>query len=185
MTEEIWKPVPGIEKYEASSLGRIKSPYWGILKGHVIKKNGRPSQVTVYLTRNGIRKTYSVHRLVLETFIGPCPHGMEGCHNDGDGTNNKLDNLRWDTHKSNMQDAIRHGTFYKPRGFIKGHSIRQVGEANNLALLKEVEVRMIKLLLKEGFTMQSIADGFKVGIDAISRIKYKKTWKHLEDSYVN
>jgi hypothetical protein len=31
------------------------------------------------------------------------------CHNDGDPTNDHLDNLRWDTHAANMQDAADHG----------------------------------------------------------------------------
>ena len=36
--------------------------------------------------------TRSVGRLVLEVFVGPCPPGMEACHNDGDPHNNWLDN---------------------------------------------------------------------------------------------
>lgn len=47
---------------------------------------------------------------MLTAFVGPCPDGMEGCHNDGDPHNNRLDNLRWDTRANNARDAIRHGT---------------------------------------------------------------------------
>lgn len=50
-----------------------------------------------------------VHLLVLEAFVGPCPPGLEGCHTNGDGLDNKLTNLRWDTHAANMQDRLRHG----------------------------------------------------------------------------
>ena len=34
---------------------------------------------------------------------------MEGCHNDGNPLNNRLENLRWDTHLENCRDTIRHG----------------------------------------------------------------------------
>ncbi|QOV97160.1 HNH endonuclease [Rhodococcus pyridinivorans] len=63
-----------------------------------------------------------VHRLVLEAFTGPCPDGMVGCHNDGDTTNNRLDNLRWDTPGANNRDKRTHGTDHQvqkthcPRG---------------------------------------------------------------------
>lgn len=51
-----------------------------------------------------------IHVVILTTFVGPRPSGMEGCHINGDPADNRLENLRWDTHASNMQDAIRHGT---------------------------------------------------------------------------
>jgi hypothetical protein len=35
---------------------------------------------------------------------------MEVCHNDGNEVNDRLENLRWDTHLENMRDLLRHGT---------------------------------------------------------------------------
>ena len=35
---------------------------------------------------------------------------MEVCHNDGDSTNNHLDNLRYGTSRDNELDKVRHGT---------------------------------------------------------------------------
>jgi hypothetical protein len=56
-------------------------------------------------------KTFKVHRLVLMTFLGPCPEGMEACHfPDRDVSNNRLENLRWDTKKANAFDQYLHGT---------------------------------------------------------------------------
>lgn len=55
-------------------------------------------------------KSYRVHRLILETFVGPCPVGMEGRHLDGNKQNNHLTNLAWGTPKENGKDRILHGT---------------------------------------------------------------------------
>lgn len=59
------------------------------------------------------RELYRVHRLVLTAFVGPCPEGLEGCHNDSNPTNNYLANLRWDTPSANRRDAVRHGSLGK------------------------------------------------------------------------
>jgi hypothetical protein len=57
----------------------------------------------------GVKGQQLVHRVVLETFVGSCPDGMECCHLDDVKTNNKLVNLRWDTHDANVVDKVRNG----------------------------------------------------------------------------
>lgn len=66
----------------------------------------------VRLSREGRAYSKVVHRLVLEAFVGPCPPGMEGCHNDGHKQNNRLGNLRWDTPRENQLDTVRAGTHH-------------------------------------------------------------------------
>ena len=124
-TNEKWLPVAGYEGYyEVSDMGRVRS-----VRRSVEFRDGRSrtyeaqirrltpqapyGHLTVGLKRGGSRVTVRVHRLVLESFIGPCPEGMEGCHNDGDSSNNRLSNLRWDTSSANKQDMIRHGTNHR------------------------------------------------------------------------
>ena len=69
-------------------------------------------QYPYVVLRDGPRNwTVKVHTLVLIAFVGPRPDGLMCCHNDGDPTNNHLDNLRWDTGSANMQDMIRHGRY--------------------------------------------------------------------------
>jgi hypothetical protein len=122
MSVEQWRPVVGWEGYyEVSDHGRVRS-----VERLVRRKDGRtraaPSRIlgtpfaktggypVVNLWRDNKGRVEKVHRLVLAAFVGPCPEGMEGCHNDGDPTNSHLDNLRWDTHSGNVQDTIGHGT---------------------------------------------------------------------------
>jgi len=124
MTES-WRPVVGWEDlFEVSDHGRVRALPRTIVhrrkdgKDQVVKRGylihrgrlntGGRRQVT--LQRNGeSRKALQVHRLVLEAFVGPCPPGMECCHNDGDPTNNVVTNLRWDTPSANARDRVRHG----------------------------------------------------------------------------
>lgn len=50
---------------------------------------------------------YFVHRLVLETFIGPAPIGRtEVHHKDGNRSNNSLDNLEWVSRKENDSHVV-------------------------------------------------------------------------------
>jgi len=55
-----------------------------------------------------------VHHLVLETFVGPCPEGMETRHLNGDPSDNRLENLAWGSREDQISDQKKHGTFSKP-----------------------------------------------------------------------
>src|SRR6185437_2339954 len=50
-------------------------------------------------------KVYHVGVVILTTFIGPCPPGLECCHGPDDNPmNNAVSNLRWDTRSANVKD---------------------------------------------------------------------------------
>ena len=118
---EVWRDIPGYEgHYQVSDHGRVRSldrkvpnkGYGGTMlrRGRVLSMVAdHKGYLLVRIFLKGVRKRARVHRLVLEAFIGPCPDGMECCHNDGDPSNNHISNLRWDTRINNRQDAIRHG----------------------------------------------------------------------------
>lgn len=77
--------------------------------GHVLQQSlnshGYP---VVGLSVDGKAESFQVHRLVLEAFVGPRPDGMEACHGNDDPTDNRLANLRWDSHVANIEDRERH-----------------------------------------------------------------------------
>lgn len=109
---ETWKPVVGAEgRYEVSNLGRVKS--FIAPGGEKILKPGthpRTGHKLVLLSMSlGVKRMSYVHRLVLESFVGPCPVGMEACHLNDESSDNRLENLRWDTRSANRLDAVRNG----------------------------------------------------------------------------
>lgn len=107
---EVWRDIKGYEGlYTISNLGRVKSftGYGGVLER--ILKPCRTSKTNLYLVVGIGGKSRLVHRLVLETFRGKCPDGMEACHKDGNPQNNQLSNLRWGTPKANAADRTYHG----------------------------------------------------------------------------
>jgi hypothetical protein len=136
---ELWKDIPGYNgAYQASNLGRIKSllrkerilnPYINDVRCHRI----------AFLRKNGKGKSHKVHRLVMEAFVGPCPEGMEVRHLDGDGGNNNLVNLRYGTHKENMQDTIIHGTSNKGIKYGKFELTKRKLEQIRLLIQNKVE----------------------------------------------
>lgn len=123
---ECWRPVEGwIGHYEVSSHGRIRSLPRTVIRTYSYGPS--PQRVPGKLltpTRAGKGRRYLLaslgrtqkvwlHHLVAVAFLGPRPFSSaEVCHNDNDGLNNRVDNLRWDTRASNARDRVRHGTHH-------------------------------------------------------------------------
>ncbi|RUU22663.1 HNH endonuclease [Mesorhizobium sp. M7A.F.Ca.AU.002.06.1.1] len=110
-----------------------------------------------------------VHLLVLEAFVGPRPDGLEGCHNDGNPDNNRLDNLRWDTPESNQADRIAHGTDI--RGIKNGQS--KLTEEDISAIRREYVPRV------KGSDCRALASKYGVSHSLIAGIVRNKTWRHV------
>jgi len=161
--------VPGWENYWVSEDGKVFStknekvkelkPY---LMGH-----DRSKRLAVGLTNGNIRKNFTIHRLIATVFHGPCPDGMECCHNDGDPFNNHRDNLRWDTRKNNEADKKLHGT-------------STVGSKNGLSKLTEADVLQIRATYAAGgITQKTLAKQYRVSHTVIGDIINRKNWTHI------
>ncbi len=115
------------------------------------------------------RKCVNVHTLVLETFVGPCPNGMQACHfPDRDKGNNALCNLRWGTPEENQYDRVLHGTDSR-------------GEKNYNTRLTEDDVRHIRFMCSKGIrgTQVRLAEKYGISKYAISLIHKRKNWAHV------
>ena len=117
---ETWKDIKEYDgKYQVSNLGRIKRVDRNI---EIIGSPNTKGYLTVSLTKNGICKTKLVHRLVAETFI-PNPHNKsEVDHINTIRTDNRIENLRWVTHKENCNNPIS----------IKHYSAMRIGKSNHI-----------------------------------------------------
>lgn len=107
---EIWKPVPSLPEYMASSMGRImRIPFEGQMPyGGWRLYGGKPSIGTWIeegkrFCTNYRGRNYKIARLVCEAFHGCAPEGMPVCmHLDENSRNNRPENLAWGTQKENL-----------------------------------------------------------------------------------
>lgn len=111
MIEEEWRDIEGFEgKYAVSNCGRVKSlvDNHGKFREQILRPvNKGKGYLSVYLYKNGERKTHYIHRLVLSTF-NPVENmdNLQVNHINEIKTDNRTSNLEWVTHKEN----INHGT---------------------------------------------------------------------------
>lgn len=131
---EVWAPVPGYEGIiEVSTTGRVRSVNRIVLRSTnaPYRVHGRikslwkrtDERLAVSVSVHGELCNLQVHHLVAAAFLGPRPVGLDVCHNNGICTDNRLENLRYDTRSANIRDAVEHGTHYM-KGRKKSHCKR-------------------------------------------------------------
>jgi protein gp37 len=152
---EVWRPIPQFEQYEASTDGRIRRD--GKLLSPIM--NPQTGRYTVSLWRNNVPKTMTVHRLVL---LAHDPDGQfdgaEVRHRNGKKIDNRRVNLRWGTRSENQLEKVRHGA--------RGGPQRITAEA----------AQRIRVARAEGRTQQAIADEFGISRPLVSMIESGKVW---------
>lgn len=141
MNVEIWKKIDGFPGYEISNLGRVRcfrnfngkiTNKYRILNPIINKDDYY--YVDLYHDRKQVHKR--IHRLVLDSFVGPRPD-LVANHINGDKHDNRLENLEWVTAKENSTIAARKQSLYKtkPLRIIETgevfRSIRECAEAIN------------------------------------------------------
>ena len=179
---ERWLPIPGYSGYySVSDLGRMRSEPRVIQRRDGTNCSVRERIMKTHTSRHGYPmctlrtpqmeyRHHSVHRLVALAFLGPCPEGMEVCHQDGNRANPRLDNLRYDTHVNNMSDKKRHGT----------HTL---GEVHSRATLTDAQVYEIRAHAAEkALTQSQIGALYGVGRENVCGIHTRRLWAHRPEA---
>ena len=95
--------IKGYDNYFILEDGKV----YNSKTGRYLKPSVAPSgYCRVNLSKNGQIKTFYIHRLVAEYYIPNPNKYKEVNHIDENKSNNKIDNLEWVEHKTN----INHGT---------------------------------------------------------------------------
>jgi len=169
--DEIWRPVVNWEDlYSISSFGKVRRDKSFRPKhvGHIMSpRTDRYGYLTVLLRRPGKQRYVTVHRLVTEAFIGPCPRNHGVNHKDGCKKNNHVSNLEYMTNPDNVRQAAKMG--------LMTH-----GERCHSAKLTAQQIPVIRRLLAEGVSQTVIAKEFGVNQTTISSIHRRKKWKHIK-----
>lgn len=136
-----WIAARGYEGlYEVSSDGEVRSldrerittrglQRWpGKMLSPFLDNNG---YLYVNLSNGKRAKKTAVHRIILKSFVGMPRKGLIACHNNGNRTDNRVKNLRWDTYKANHEDMRSHGT----------HMIGEKSGAAKLSIEQVLEIK--------------------------------------------
>ena len=157
------KEIPFLKGYFCSSNGEV---FLGQKKMST-RSGGYKNRYTRVQIK---RKDYFVHRLVLQTFVGPNPVGFQACHNNGNSKDNRLSNLRWDSPKNNSQDKIKHGT----SGKGQNNSMSKISNSSATSIITCYQI-LSSNYLKEYF---GISAATVTGI-ATGKIRQNNEFKNL------
>lgn len=160
VNDRAWREFPGDPGYLVSETGDVKGPRGWVLSPEMI--NGGYLRVRIR------QRHILVHRMVVETFIGAIPAGMEVNHKDGDKTNNRVGNLEVVTPRQNVRhsvDVLR--------------TSRAPGVQNANAKLADPDVVEMRRRRREGESISSIAARFDIDYSHAWRIVTRRSWRHI------
>lgn len=161
------KPIKGIAGYSVTEDGKVisyKGKFPRVLKTSV--NNCGYEIVTISI--NNRRKTFYVHRLVAQTFIGDIDGDMTVNHKDGNKLNNHVSNLEIVSYSENEKHAYEYG--------LKPH---MTGETNGMSKLSEQQAMSLIYDIIQGLSNKEIGRKYGLHPQYVSLIRHKRRWIHL------
>ena len=110
------------------------------------------------------------HRHSYVAFKGDIPGGLLVCHKCDNPSCVNPEHLFIGTHQDNSDDKIK-----------KGRHNAAKGEKHYKSKLSATDVINIRSMAKDGLTENEIAKKFNIGRGAVSSIKRRQCWKHIQD----
>lgn len=161
------KRISGFYDYSITTDGQI----WSWKTKRYLKPGRDLSGHLRVVLCNGRMNTKKVHRLVLETYVGPCPKGMMCRHLDGNPANNKLDNLCWGTNSENQKDSIKHGTHNTAGHFGEKHHNTKLTNRDRRLIIYEYMTRL--------FRQKTIAKNYGIDKSIVGRLVHGRMWPFI------
>lgn len=146
-------------RYIVGSEGRVWGPHGEMKPSR--RHSGKPY---LAVTLNSPRKTAHVHKMVAETFLGPCPDGHQVAHLNGDATDNRVENLKYVSCQENILQKRDHGTMCR-------------GDCHVRSVLTEADVRFIRSSDKSA---SDLGRQYGVTETAVRLARSGKTWSHIQ-----
>jgi hypothetical protein len=154
---EDWKKVPNYTGYEASSFGRVRS--FKHKSSKILSQSNLSGYKRVVLSENGLARDWLVHRLVALAFLPNPENKPEVNHIDGDKTNNRLENLEWNTTSENQK-----------------HSQSVLKNRNGRSKLTPEQITLAKEKVASGISRAEVGRELGVGKSCISRLILGRTY---------
>lgn len=170
--EEVWRAIPGVEAYEASTRGRLRSITHLVIdtRGRRQRKTGKLLKPTlsvagyhvVGMGRVPKIAQLFVHRVVAKTFI-PNPAKLpEINHKNGVKTDNQISNLEWISTTENQR-----------------HRRRILNKNTFARKLRADDAVDIRILRSFGATLSGIAKAYDITRAHASSISRGVNWSKL------
>lgn len=181
---ERWLPIPGYEGlYIISDRGRARNI--NKARGTRVLRFMKPSRgnsgyYIFNLRRDGVTRSFTVHRLVARTFLGEGFPGAFVNHINADKLDNRAVNLEWVTPQENREHAMRLGLY--PSGaahYSALHPGWRAGTRNGRSKLTATTVREARALATAGWKPTRIGRHLGVTSTAIALLLKGKTWSHV------
>jgi hypothetical protein len=165
-------------KYAISNHGRIASYNDKVADGKLLSGTAIGGYPTLNVKPFGKNKTFYVHKLVAELFLGKSnPKQKYVIHRDFKKSNNAAKNLKWVTkeemekhqQKSPLVLKARRDRMNKP--IYKGHKL-------TVSTVKQIKTKIFSKNRKQ--SMKDIAKQFKISEMQLYRIKSGENWSHVK-----
>jgi len=162
---EVWKRIPGWDKYYISNRGNVRNGDTGKILKHTKRKGYHG--VTLYF---GDRfKIIRIHAYMVRIFTDNWDTTLVAAHMDGDKDNNTLENIKLITQAENIMHKHIHGTMaIGPRNFNSKLTVDQV-----LYIKKQLRMKSSSII--------GLAKLFGVVPNAISNIKSGKSYSYIKE----
>jgi hypothetical protein len=162
---EIWKKIKSYPQYEVSNFGNVKSLGNEFKRKERLLKKGtlKNGYDIVVLTIDKKQKTKYVHRLVSEYFIENPLNKTDVNHKNGIKTDNRVENLEWNTRKENINHAFE-------------NNLKSRGQDRTQSKLTDKQVLEIR---NSNLRNSELSRLYNISKSVISGIQKGRLWKHI------